>query len=168
MGFPFQEVAAPFFMVGSVLWIVSPLMCIYNVAGCLEVGAAAGTCFLVDCALLLASREASGRPVLLASYLFYGLASIGDAVVAVMDMYEDVVPGALAFCTGLLASMSFVLAGGLGIIYWLPEREWLCAASSGFFFVGAIVYAFTDSYEADVVAASFFMCGNACSSLAAC
>lgn len=51
--FPYSVIAAPFFLIGSVLWIIDPVLCLHVEEQCSRVGVAAATFFIVDFALLM-------------------------------------------------------------------------------------------------------------------
>ncbi len=142
--------AAPFFLVGSILWIVAPVLC-WHGQPCSEVGVAAAACFLIDFTMLLLSGG-DGIPLLMVSYGVYGIASISDLITAILDLHDEA-----SFASFLIANISFCVAGILSGFVWIVRRQWLSAISSLCFFAGGAVYLFTDCDMCDVAAASLFM-----------
>lgn len=109
--FPYGLVAAPFFFIGSVLWVVVPCLGLngdeltaYGVA----VGAA--SCFLVDFVMLLMTRG-DGIALLMGAYVVYGVACIGDVIAAGVDLV-----GGDSFWVGLLANISYTLSGAMAMM----------------------------------------------------
>lgn len=84
--------------------------------------------------------------LLIAAILVYGVASLADLISAIMDLIGDA-----TFVGSMVARVSFVVSGGLSVMVWVPQRQWLSAISAGFFMAGAIVYLVTDCLVCDAV-----------------
>jgi hypothetical protein len=117
--FPYTLVAAPFFFVGSVLWVVAPIIGLQGLQWeriALQVAVAAAACFLVDCNLLLLADDGQ-RPLLNFSHSVYLYASTADLVASTLDLVT--LRG--NWYVSNAASMFYLIAGAVALMDAVPR-----------------------------------------------
>lgn len=136
-------VGAPFFLVGSVLWVVSPAMLMHGDDRGLIVGIVAATLFLVDVSVCFIQwAQGRDRSVLhLLSIIAYALASMFDLIVAVVDLFTvEALPAVLFWGLNFPADLLFLVAGTLEFIHYARKGDRLGYAGSFFFATGGLAY----------------------------
>lgn len=178
MKLPIEQVleigGSPFFLAGSILWLVAPILSMYNMDSTSSaVGMFAAAFFLVDCAIALTLwiRNDERSLMLLTSVVVYGLASLLDFAISICDILKQDTFFGYFWLLNFPSDLFFFIAGTLEFLYFILKGKKFAAFGSFFFAAGGAAYVvsgFVCEYppgicnEFEILAAVFFVINALC------